>query len=176
MQDKTRREVIRNVTDYVAQMWALAADGERQGVFFFIAMYTFAVGGYSLVRQLMARRWPSGQGELIDAGVKAVGGHERWRSDQDYKLGSTYRYVVDGRTHEGTRVSPWVVVASHNARFVLRRQLEQIQRDAEGRVTVFYDPKRPEKSFLVRPGLVGLAVTLVMTLLPLALFVRAYHL
>lgn len=164
------------MTDYVAQMWALAADGERQGVFFFIAMYTFAVGGYSSVRQWMARRWPCVQGDLIDAGVKAVGGPARWRSDQDYRLGSTYRYVVDGQTYEGKRVSPWVVVASHNARFLLRRQIEQIRCDAEGRVTVFYDPGRPEKSFLMRPGLVGLAVTLMIALVPLALFIRAYHL
>jgi len=155
-------------------MWALAADGERQGVLFFVTVYTFVVGGYSFVRQMLARRWPSVKGDLLDAGIKAVGGHDPRDSDQDYKASSSYRYVVDGQVFEGSRVSVWVVVTSRNARFLLQRQLDKIQRDANGRVDVFYNPRRPDKSFLLRPGWFGVLVTLGIAVVPIILYLRAF--
>ena len=117
---------------YVQDMWQQAWQGDVQGVLFWIAVYCALVGLVSLVFQLRVRRWPSVVGELAQAGVVRWGGPEMAVSDQDYRLDALYRYRVGGRVYEGNRISPWIVVASHNARFVLEAQLKGVQRHADG--------------------------------------------
>lgn len=151
---------------YVQDMWQQAWQGDVQGVLFWIAVYCALVGLVSLVFQLRVRRWPSVLGELAQAGVVRWGGPEMAVSDQDYRLDALYRYRVGGRVYEGHRISPWIVVASHNARFVLEAQLKGVQRHADGSVAVFYNPKRPHKSYLIQPGVPGVLVTWVIILGP----------
>ncbi len=167
--------VIQTMIDYVKDMWALALDGDRQGVLFLVAVYALVICVYSFVRQLLVRQWPCVSGVLLDAAVKQWGGTEPLVSEQDYKVDSLYEYVVSGQTFRGTRVSPWVIVASHNARFLLRRQLNKIRRHKDGSVDVFYNPKKPEKSFLIRPGMTGLLVTLAFAVLPSIYYALEFH-
>ena len=161
--------------DYIEAMWALAARGQLQGVWFWAAVYAFVLGAYSLVNQLRTRRWPWVQGELLAADVDRFGVTENVRSDQEYAAGAIYRYEVDGQRYEGRRVSPWRIVASHNARFVLAKQMSGIQRTAEGGVKVFYSPRKPRKSFLIVAGVPGLVITSLVCLLPAALFYLRFH-
>lgn len=161
--------------DDVQGMWALALNGDRQGVLFFVAVYAFVVCFYSFVRQLMTRQWPCVRGTLLDASVQTFGGPEALASNRDYKVDSRYEYVVSGQTYCGTRVSPWIIVASHNARFVLQQQLSKIHRHEDGTVDVFYNPKKPGKSYLVRPGVGGMMVTLAFAVVPFIYYWYAFH-
>ena len=104
-----------------------------------------------------------------------MGGPEWVKSDQQYSLNAVYRYKVDGRIFEGHRVSAWVVVASHNARGVLEAQRKGVQRYPDGTVSVFYNPKRPDKSYLIRPGLPGLVITLCIIAGPMLYYWRRFH-
>lgn len=163
------------MTEYLEHMWALASEGEAQGVFFFAAVYVVLVLAWSLVYQLRVAAWPVTRGRLIAAGVRRFGATDIVRARQDYVVSAEYEYTVGGTTYRGKRLSPWLVVASHNLRAVLRRQVEQVRRDAEGAVDVYYDPRRPQRSFLLKPGPVGIACTAALAVaVPLLYWVK-YH-
>ncbi|NND71032.1 MAG: DUF3592 domain-containing protein [Rhodothermales bacterium] len=163
------------MNEYIVAMWNLAVDGGKQGILFFVAVYAFLLPGYSLIRQLIVRRWPGTPGVLIRAGVEGAGGvaSVKWRGN--YIATALYSYQVDGKSYDGSRVSAWVMMASYNARFLLQRQLDKIQTSGDGRVMVYYNPKNPQKSFLLKPGYAGLAVTVTLMLVPGCLYVMHYH-
>lgn len=106
---------------------------------------------------------------------KFFGVGEWAKSDQDYVTSAQYRYVVNGKEYEGHRVSPWVIVSSHNMRSVLKRQLNSVQLSSDGKVTVYYKPLRPEKSFLIKPGIKGQIFTAFLATIPFALYWVRYH-
>ncbi len=150
------------VIAYVSEMWTLAAEGNRQGALFFVALYGFLVCSWSAVYQLRIRGWPSVRGRLLDVGIRRFGADSSLTADRTYTVRSLYEYEVDGRTYEGKRVSSWIVLASHNARSVLRIQMKGIESFEDGGVTVHFDPKNPAKSFLIKPGTLGLLLTSVI--------------
>jgi len=160
--------------EYAEAMWALALEGEKQGILFFVVIYALVVCLYSLLRQLQIRRWPVARGQLQGASVDKWGVEAFILSDQDYKANALYEYRVAGQQYRGTRVSPWVVVASHNARGLLEKQLSGISRNPDGSVDVIYNPGRPEKSYLIKPGLFGMGITLGFAVVPLLLYLNAY--
>lgn len=150
---------MQEVGGYIQAMWQQVWLGEVQAILFWVAVYCGLVGLYSLFFQLRIRSWPTAHGVLARAGLERWGGPEWVKSDQQYRLDSLYRYPVDGRVYEGHRVSPWIMVASHNGRFLLEAQLKGVTRHADGTVSVFYNPKRPHKSYLIQPGIPGLLIT-----------------
>jgi hypothetical protein len=164
------------LSNYVQQMWQLALNGETQGVWFWAAMYTLAVCGHSLIFQLRTRSWPFTTGELVVAEVETFGATAPVKSNQDYLSKALYQFTVSGVNYEGTRISPWVFVASHNARAILKKQMSAIYRYPDGKVKVFYNPGKPQKSFLIVAGRVGIFITLLVAVLPFAAFYLKYHL
>ena len=162
-------------TIYFQNMWQLAIQGETQGIWFWAALYAFIVGVYSLIFQLRTRYWPCAQGELVGLSVEKFGATDWVKSDQDYVSKGLYKYNVSGVDYDGSRISPWIFVVSHNARFVLEKQMASIQRLSNGRVKVFYNPNNPRKSFLIVAGKMGIGITLGISVLPLLLFYCKYH-
>ncbi len=156
-------------------MWQLAIQGETQGVWFWAAIYTLIVCTYSLIFQIRTRSWPSTLGELNDIRVKRFGPKVLITYQQDYTSKALYQYEVSGVTYEGTRISPWVFVASHNARFVLEKQMASVRRTTDGKVKVFYNPNNPQKSYLIIAGRIGIAITLLISALPLISFYFKYY-
>lgn len=156
-------------------MFQLAQSGERQGVVFFICLYALLSCGYSFVYQSRIARWPMVWGELQDAAIRLLGAPENVISERDYRAELRYRYAVAGQAYSGRRLSPWLLVASHNARGVLRRQLRGVQRDTDGRVAVFYQPGAPAKSYLLKPGRLGRGLTLTLAVVPALLYWQHYH-
>ena len=161
--------------EYLVSMFHLALAGELQGVWFWAAVYAALAGSYSLWFQLRTRRWSSTNGRLEALGIRKFGLTEPVRAEQDYVGDALYSYRVDGESYRGTRISPWVVVASHNARALLSWQQRGVQRDANGGVRVFHDPARPEKSLLVVAGWPGITVTLLLVLLPALAYYARFH-
>lgn len=160
--------------DYIKAMFDLALDGDKQGFLFFICLYALVVCGYSVLFQLRVARWPEAKGALLQGGVSKIGGTEPVRSNQEYVASALYEYSVDGTLYQGKRVSPWVMVASHNAKFLLEKQMRGIQRDADGGVSVFFNPNNPKKSYLIKPGKLGIAFTLSLAVGPMLLYGCAY--
>ncbi|WP_077340242.1 DUF3592 domain-containing protein [Pseudocolwellia agarivorans] len=160
--------------EYTINMWELAAEGDKQGVLYFVVIYALVVCLYSLIRQVLIKQWPVTKGVLQNASVKKSGDAELIVSEQNYKVDSLYTYQVCEKEYQGTRVSPWIIVASHNAKSLLTKQLSYIQKNEDGTVNVFYNPKKPKKSYLVKPGLFGMVVTLALAVLPLFLYLHEY--
>lgn len=161
--------------DYLRSMSERALEGDGQALFFFAALYLAFVLTLSLVLQIRARGWPETTGELLEGRVRKWGGTEWVKSEQDYVLSVLYRYEVDGVEYVGKKMSSWVVVASHNARHVLDHQLRKVRFDDNNRLIVYYNPRNPAKSLLVKPGLLGLSITAIIGYLPGLLYVFLYH-
>ena len=156
------------------QAVAAAQAGRFEGVF---ALLFFALGFaclYSIVYQLRIRSWPRTPGQLLKADTRKFGGTKLVPAETDYINSVAYKYAVGGEDYFGKRFSPWVVVASHNLKFLVEKQLEGFQ---EGQtVSVYYNPRKPAKSFLKLPGIVGILVTAVSALgcffTPVLIFAR----
>lgn len=162
------------MTEYLIQMWDLAKTGDKQGVIFFAALYALVLLTYSLIHQIRIANWPSTTGRLLAANVDKFGGSHANLSDQDYVSKALYEYTVGGVTYQGSRVSPWVIVASHNARFILQSQLKKIKKNADGSVELYYSPSKPSKSFLIKPSATGMVVTFVLAVAPIAFYWQNY--
>ncbi len=144
------------------QAVAAAQAGRFEGYF---ALLFFVLGFaclYSIVYQLRIRGWPSTSGQLLKADTEKFGPTDFILAETDYINAVAYEYTVRGEKHIGKRFSPWVVVASHNLKFLLEKQLEDFQ--AGQAVPVYYNPRKPAKSFLKRPGVAGLGVTALFAL------------
>jgi len=159
---------------YFQEMWQLAIKGQAQGVFFWFAFYMFIVCFYSLILQFRMRYWPFVQGELVEFGLDKFGA-SIVKSDQNYWANALYNYSVSGVNYSGTRISPWLMLVSHNLRFILENQISYVQRSSDGTVKVFYSPNNPKKSFLIIAGKTGIGITLLISVLPLILFYYKYH-
>ena len=90
-------------------------------------------------------------------------------------MDALYEYTVDGNLYKGNRVSPWVMVATHNAKVVLEKQLRKVERSRDGSVSVFYNPANPKKSLLIKPGVFGLKVTALIAVGAPTLYITSYH-
>lgn len=150
-------------------------EGDPQGIFFCVSIYTFVLLMISFIYQLRILRWPKVIGQLHGLDITEWGVKERQRSNQMYEATSSYSYSVNGVEYESNRVSPWYVLASRNARFLLEAQLNSITGISDGRVGIYYDPKNPKKSYLIKPGRFGILTTLVISVAPIILYVLKYH-
>jgi Protein of unknown function (DUF3592) len=115
---------------------------------------------WSLFFQYRVWNWPYTYGELLGSEVKAVGGKEWAKTDQDYHAVVDYRYQVNGIEYAGNRLSAMAMVASHNAKALLARQLKGVEFQ-EDQVKVYFNPENPKKSFLIRGSLTQVVVTLI---------------
>lgn len=150
-----------------------AADGDRQSIILLAVVYVFLVSGYSVLWQMRMNAWPSVIGHLGKLGVRKFGAGEWALSDQQYVGDALYEYQVDGKEYTGKRISPWVVVASHNLRSVLRLQQNAVDVSPDHKVTVYYNPRNPRKSFLVRAGRISQVVTALIGIAPLVIYFAA---
>ncbi len=160
---------------YFREMWQLAIQGQAQGIWFWASTYLVIVCIYSLIFQIRTRFWPFVQGEIVKVEVDKFGGTDLVKSNQEYVSKALYTYNVSGVDYEGTRISPWVFVASHNARFVLEKQMSYIQVLPGGKVKVYYNPQNPKKSYLIVAGKAGICVTISLCVFPLVAFYLKYH-
>ena len=160
--------------EYFEQMWALALDGQTQGIFFMGSLYFSVMLFYSLLYQIRVARWPGTRGELTDEKLD-VFGYAFDPSEKEYKASVSYTYEVDGKQYAGKRLSPWVFITNKNAKTLLNKQLDTIFRHSDGTVTVYYHPDKPEKSYLLKPGLTGKIITVLLALLPILLYGLKYH-
>jgi hypothetical protein len=150
---------------YIQSMLDLALQGDRQGVWFGGAVYTFLLCGYSILFQLISRSWPSITGQLNHSGLDEFGS-AIVLSAQDYRADALYTYQVQGKTFQSERISSWIIVAGHNARFVLKHQLSKVKTYPDNKVKVYYKPSNPAKSWLLLPSKLGIFITAVITVLP----------
>jgi len=74
-----------------------------------------------------------------------------------------YIYDVEGKTYHGKRVSPWIIVASHNAKFILKDQLSKVETYTENKVIIFYKPSNSDKSWLISPSKLGVFITILIS-------------
>jgi hypothetical protein len=112
---------------------------------------------------------------LVTAGLSRFGATTWATTDQEYVTKALYQYRVGGVSYEGQRISPWVIVASHNARVVLEKQMASIQRLSGDKVKVFYNPKRPQKSYLVIAGWFGIVCIVLIAVLPLVYYYFRFY-
>jgi len=146
------------IFDALGQAIDAALGGQFEGIFAIVFFALSFACAYSVTYQLRIRSWPSTTGKLLKAATEEFGATEIVPSDVDYVNSVAYEYAVDGTVYIGKRFSPWTVVATHNLKSLLERQLGDL---APGNaVRVIYNPRKPGLAFLRRPGPIGILVTI----------------
>ncbi len=164
-----------DVLNYAQQMLELAKEGKLQGIWFWASFYMLAVCLYSTFFQIQTRYWVSTRGTLHKLGVETFGSSNEL-SEQEYFGKALYSYNVEGQAFQGTRISPWIFVTNHNARGLLIKQQTKINKTAQNGVTVYYNPKRPKKSFLLKANKVGIVATIIAAIAPFMSYIVRFYL
>jgi len=141
-----------NLVDAIRDTISSAVDGDEQSILLLGAIYILLVCSYSVVWQMRMNLWPKVTGRLEELGLRKIGSTEWAITNQEYVSDALYTYRVGGKEYAGKRVSPWVMVATHNLGSLLRLQQKGVEVGRDNEVTVYYNPGNPAKSFLVRAG------------------------
>ena len=160
--------------NYLQKMIDLASEGELQGIWFWASLYMLVVCSFSTYFQIRTRFWASTQGKLHKLGIETFGNTNEL-SEQQYQGKALYSYTVDGETYQGKRISPWVIVTNYNARALLAKQTSGVHVTSQNEVTVFYNPKKPQKSFLLKANKLGIVVTFVTAIVPLLSYLGRFY-
>jgi len=106
-----------------------------------IAIGLFTVFGicYTPFDFIRVAKWPYTEGKLIKAEVTYF--------CSNYQPEVEYSYEVDGKSYNGKRLSRLMAYGMNEAAY--ERQLEGIEYITENTVRVYYDPKKPKKSYLI---------------------------
>lgn len=163
-----------DILNYFQQMVDLASEGELQGVWFWASCYMLVVCLYSAYFQIRTRFWATTVGNIHNLGLKKFG-ISNDLSEQQYRGKALYSYSVNGQTYEGTRISPWVFVTNYNAKGLLLKQLAGIDMPTKDTVTVYYNPNKPQKSFLLKASKFGILVTLISAVAPFLGYVSRFY-
>lgn len=146
--------------------------GDPQSIFLLVSWYFLLTASWSFLYCLRIRSWPSVTGVL--KGKSLFSGYpDNVVSDQNYVAKVDYSYEVNGERYDGNRLSPFQMMVSHNARALLKLQMRGIEHCGPDQVRVFYNPRRPGKSFLIKPSPFGLLVVAVFGLTPFCLYFLA---
>ncbi len=144
------------------------------GGFTFLGLLFVMIGGFEFLQGLKTNDWPAAAGKIVDSKIveSEVSGSSGRRktssSDRDYTVDVRYSYEVEGRKLEGDRLR--YGNESHDSR---ASAMEEQSRFAPGKeVQVYYDPKTPNRSVLIKGiglswlalalGLMGLVIGLVV--------------
>ncbi|MGE5866875.1 MAG: DUF3592 domain-containing protein [Rhizobacter sp.] len=164
------------MADYLQRMFDLALHKEPQGVHFWATLYVVVVLVGSLWHALRVRAWPHVEGQLLGLGIRPLGSPGIGAVNQDHVPFARYRYEVSGQSYEGREISIWKMSASGmllGAATILPRQVKP---NGTGKVIVYYHPRRPQKSLLLRPGWLSLSFLGVLLALAVVLYVGRWHL
>lgn len=156
--------------NYFYEMWGLVKNGRAQGYYFYGALYFFLTLSYSIIYQIKVRSWPSVSGKKLKIKVENFSMSTNSRSDQKYALSGKYEYTVNGVNYIGNKISPWLIVASGGFRSLLLKQENKIGANDQDLVKVYYNPKNPQKSYLILPGIIGIFFTTFMAATPFVLY------
>jgi Protein of unknown function (DUF3592) len=156
--------------EYLQHMFDLALQKELQGIHFWATLYVLIVLAGTLWHAVRVRGWPRVEGQLLDLGIRPLGTPELGTRDQDYVPSALYRYQVNGRSYEGREISIWKMSASGMLRNTAKLLPRQVRPSATGKVPVSYNPRRPEKSVLLRPGWTSIALLSALMVLTAAFY------
>lgn len=130
--------------------WTDLLNGEHYALLSACIAYVVLMGIISITHYFRIRRWPHTVGTLTEDGVASFGSY----SDRMFAARVRYDYFVDGATYTGGRLSPFLILATGTR--MAEWQKGGIQRHGGDRITVFYNPARPNKSYLILPTAVGM--------------------
>lgn len=144
--------------------WTDLLNGERNAVLSACIAYVLLMCMISIMGCLRMRRWPHTTGTLTEDGFSSIGNSE----DRMQAARVRYEYSVNGIPYTGKRLSPFILYATGTK--MAKWQKVGIQRHGDDRITVFYNPSRPQKSYLITPkwtGITGICVLTTMVVIVL---------
>ena len=105
------------------------------------AIYLVLITAFAFIQFWRINRWPYVVGKLLKADVEYTARWSAW-------VHVTYEYEVDGEKYVGNRLSPLIVHGQVGP--IIKKQLAKIQYISNDQVKVFYNGKKPVKSYLVK--------------------------
>jgi hypothetical protein len=136
------------------------------GGFTFLGLLFLIIGGFEFRQGLKANDWPAAAGGIVESKVTATPG-----TDHDYTVNVRYSYEVDGQKFEGDRLR----YGNESHKWASAKEEQALYPPGKA-VQVYYDPKTPSQSVLIKGiGLSWLAMALGLMALVIGLVVM-FHL
>lgn len=157
--------------EYLQKMSYIAFSNSLQGFHFLATLYlVFALlsSAWYVVR---VRTWPSADGNLLRDEPRSSSNAAYWAKQRVYTPKYLYSYSVNGRSFEGSEVSLWRNVSfslGYNAVSVLP---SQVRPDPSGKIRVYFNPRRPQNSLLLKPGRASIVVLWLLSLVAASFYI-----
>ena len=108
-------------------------------------LYALGITLYVLLFTKKLKKWPYVLGELTEISIAPTYEMSEFRAVAGRVK---YTYEVNGVAYKGKRLSPWTV--SGHVKNIISKQMAKIEYVSNDQVKVFYNPKNPSKSYLIR--------------------------
>lgn len=116
----------------------------EQLAFWGFAIYLVVMIAYSSLCSWRLHGWPHLVGKLLRADVEYLNVLDRGSAWEDLHC----EYKVAGEKYSGTRLSPLVLRGQVGPR--IKQELAKIQYVSKDQILVFFNPKKPSKSYLAK--------------------------
>ena len=157
----------------IKHMFDLLLMGDAQGILFWATVFITMACLASFWIQWRVAAWPSVIGKLNMLKIGGTG--PSLPGDQGhYYLEAEYEYSVDGVNYKGNNVSLSVIWTRSGFLYLLRRQIAAVNQMPGEKVEVFYNPNKPQKSYLIKSSDSIRALTLVPIFFMIWLYTSAY--
>ena len=117
---------------------------DEQLIIWGAAVYLMSMLVYSYVRLMQINNWPYVVGRLKKADVDYIHAIARGGAYENV----SYEYVVGGHKFIGKRLSPFLIRGQVGP--LIKKQLSKMHYVSSDQVKVFFNPRDPSKSYLVK--------------------------
>ena len=140
------------MTEYLQRSFDLAFSNVLQSLHLWATLYLLTVLLSSIWYFVQVRAWPSADGNLLRALRSSSTTQPHGADRESHSSSPLYRYSVNGSPYEGFQVSLWTGAAFWLTQRSIRNLPRQAHQAAAGSIIVYFNPKHPERSLVVRPG------------------------
>lgn len=140
------------MTEYLQRSVDMAFSNGLQSLHFWATLYILTILLSSIWYIVRVRAWPSAEGHLLRNRPSSSSTQLHGADIEDHASSALYRYSVNGSPYEGARVSLWTEKIFWSTQSAVRHLPLHAQQALTGNILVYFNPKRPERSLIVRPG------------------------
>ena len=159
------------MTEYLQKSFDMAFSNGLQSLHLGATLYVLTILLSSIWYVARVRAWPSAEGHLLRDQPRSLTTLQHGADREELASYARYRYSVNGSSYEGVQVSLWKGATFWATQSAIRHLPRQAQQTSTGNILVYFNPNRPERSLIVRPGWGSIAVLWSLSILTVGYYV-----
>lgn len=124
-------------------------EGDLSSILKLASVWCLFFGTKFLLELRTMEQWPSIVGDLHEFSV--IGGPDA-SERVSAKVKTKYSFFVEDKEYKGKRLAHLAFGPSSGNVSLIKKMMAKVERPESGKVVIYYSPKKPQKSVLLRPG------------------------